>query len=93
MRKIATTLIVALSMSSGCRQSEIASNSQALDDGRRWLDPRTVPAPTAPVLVRAAAANARNQTAISESLLLDIVRTQPASEAASHAHQLLCGST
>jgi predicted aspartyl protease len=88
MRKIATTLIVALSMA-GCRPVEIVSDNQALDDGRRWLDPRAVPTPTAPPLLRAAAANARNQTAISESLLLDIVRTQPASEAASHAHELL----
>ncbi|HEX2454733.1 MAG TPA: hypothetical protein VHI99_13595, partial [Vicinamibacterales bacterium] len=85
MRKIATTLVVALSLSLGCRTGEIVADSQALDDGRRWLDPRTIPAPTAPVLLRAAAANARNQTAVSERLLLDVVQKQPASESARRA--------
>lgn len=89
VRTIRTILVVALSMSSGCRTGEIVSGNQALDDGRQWLDPRAIPAPTAPALLRAAAANARNQTAISESLLLDIIRTQPASESARGAHKLL----
>jgi hypothetical protein len=44
-------------------------NTQALDDGRQWLDSRNLPTPTAPALVRAAAANARNQSAVSEKLL------------------------
>ena len=63
--------------------------TQALDDGRQWLDSRALPARTAPALVRAAAANARNQTAISESLLLSIVQSQPASDSARRAHELL----
>jgi hypothetical protein len=89
VRKTATTLLVALSPLLGCRTGEIVSDSQALDDGRRWLDPRTIPAPTAPVLLRAAAANARNQTAVSERLLLDVVQKQPASESARRAYELL----
>jgi hypothetical protein len=55
----------------------------------RWLDARSLPAPTAPALVRAAAASARNQTAISERLLLSIVQSQPASDSARRAHELL----
>lgn len=89
MRTFRTVLVLALSMSCGGRTTEIVSDTQALDDGRRWLDPRAVPAPTAPALLRAAVANARNQTSISESLLLDILRTQPASESARGAHELL----
>ena len=84
-----TMLVLVLSMSFGCRTGKGGSGSQALDDGRRWVDPEATPAPTAPALLRAAVANARNQTSISEPLLLDIVRTQPASEAAGHAHELL----
>jgi hypothetical protein len=34
VRKIATTLVVALSLSLGCRTGEIVADSQALDDGR-----------------------------------------------------------
>jgi predicted aspartyl protease len=63
--------------------------TQTLDDGRQWLDSRKLPAPTAPALLRAAAANALNQTAISERLLLSIVESQPDSDAARRAHELL----
>lgn len=63
--------------------------TQALDDGRQWLDSRALPAPTAPALVRAAAASARNQAAVSESLLLSIVQSQPASDSARRAYELL----
>ena len=63
--------------------------SQVLDDGRQWLDSRDLPARSAPALLRAAAANARNQTAFSERLLLSIVQSQPASESARRAHELL----
>ena len=42
-----TILVVALSMSLGCRTGEIVSDNQALDDGRQWLDPRAIPAPSA----------------------------------------------
>jgi predicted aspartyl protease len=62
---------------------------QTLDDGRQWLDSRALPAATAPALLRAAAANARNQTAISERLLLRLVESQPGSDAARQAHELL----
>jgi Aspartyl protease len=89
VRTIRTMLVLAFSLSFGCRAREIASDSQAFDDGRRWLDARSIPEPTAPALLRAAAANAGNQTSISEPLLLDIVRMQPASEAARGAHELL----
>jgi hypothetical protein len=88
-RKIVTTLLVACSLWVGCRTGEMVSNCQALDDGRQWLDPRKVPTRKAPVLLRAAAANARNQTTVSERLLLDIVGTEPASESARHAYELL----
>ena len=64
-------------------------NTQALDDGRQWLDSRNLPTPTAPALVRAAAANARNHSAVSEKLLLSIVQSQPASDSARRAHELL----
>ena len=63
--------------------------TQALDDGRQWLDSQALPAPTAPILVRAAAASARNQASVSESLLLSIVQSQPASDSARRAHELL----
>jgi hypothetical protein len=89
VRRILTTLMVAFSLWLGYRTIETVSKCQALDDGRRWLDPWQVPARRAPVLLRAAAANARNQTDVSVSLLLDIVRTRPASESARHAYELL----
>src|ERR1044072_1137919 len=63
--------------------------TQALDDGRQWLASRELPAPTAPALIRAAAASARNQTAVSESLLLRIVQSQPESHSAPRAYELL----
>lgn len=89
VRTIVTTLMVALSLWLGYRTTEIVSHCQALDDGRRWRDRRDLPKRTAPVLLRAAAANARNQTDVSLSLLLDIVRTEPASESARQAYELL----
>ena len=89
VRTIPTVLVLALSVSFSCRTNEIVSDNQALDDGRRWLDPRSVPAAPAPALLRAAAANARNQTSVSESLLRDILQTQPPSESARGAHELL----
>ena len=82
-------LISTLSIALGCSTGEILPDSQALDDGRQWLDAGALPAPTAPPLLRAAAANALNQTAASESLLLHIVRSQPASPSARRAHELL----
>jgi len=69
--------------------AQSVTESQVLDDCRQWLDLRELPGPASPALLRAAAANARNQTAVSESLLLSIVRSQPASEAARGAHELL----
>jgi predicted aspartyl protease len=89
LRMIGTTLVVVLSLFLGCRTGDLASGSQALDDGRRWLDPRAIPAPAAPALLRAAAANARNQTAMSEGLLLQILMTEPGSESARGARELL----
>ena len=82
-------LISTLSIALGCRTGEIVPDSQALDDGRQWLDAGALPAPAAPPLLRAAAANALNKAAASESLLLRIVRSQPASPSARRAHELL----
>ena len=82
-------LAAALSIASGCRTGEIAPDSRALDDGRQWLDAGALPGPTAPPLLRAAAGSALNQTAASESLLLSIVQSQPRSDSARHAHELL----
>jgi hypothetical protein len=73
----------------GFTAAQSVPDTQALDDGRQWLDSRSLPTPTAPALVRAAAANARNQSAVSESLLLSIVQSQPASDSARRAHELL----
>ena len=69
--------------------AQTVPETQALDDGRQWLDPRALPGPTAPVLIRAAAASARNQGAVSESLLLSIVQSQPGSDSARQAYELL----
>jgi predicted aspartyl protease len=73
----------------GLTAAQSVPDTQVLDDGRQWLDSRSLPAPTAPALVRAAAANARNQSAVSESLLLSIVQSQPASDSARRAYELL----
>jgi predicted aspartyl protease len=73
----------------GFTAAQSVPDTQALDDGRQWLDSRRLPAPTAPALLRAAAANARNQTAIGERLLLSIVQSEPASDSARRAHELL----
>ncbi|HEY2849466.1 MAG TPA: retropepsin-like aspartic protease [Gemmatimonadaceae bacterium] len=82
-------LIATLSIALGCARRDVAPNSPALDDGRQWLGAGAMPAPTAPTLLRAAAANALNQTAVSESLLVGMVRSQPTSPSASRAHSLL----
>ena len=73
----------------GFTAAQSVPETQALDDGRQWLDPRALPAPTAPALIRAAAASARNQGAVSESLLLSIVQSQPGSDSARRAYELL----
>ena len=62
--------------------------AQGIDDGRPWLASRALPPPNASPILRAAAASARNQPQ-SERLLLRIVRSQPASEEARQAHDLL----
>jgi hypothetical protein len=82
-------LIYTLSIALGCRTGEIVPDSLALDDGRQWLDAGARPAPTAPPLLRAAAASALNQAAAAESVLLRIVRSEPALPSASRAHELL----
>lgn len=73
----------------GFTAAQSVPETQALDDGRRWLDSRALPAPTAPALIRAAAASARNHGAVSENLLLSIVQSQPGSDSARRAYELL----
>lgn len=89
--KPAQYVSIVLSVLASCGFTSVQSvpETQALDDGRQWFDSRSLPAPTAPALVRAAAASARNQAAVSESLLLSIVQSEPASESARRAHELL----
>ena len=83
------SILLALFAFCGFTAAQSVPDTQVLDDGRQWLDSRSLPTPTAPALVRAAAANARNQSAVSESLLLSIVQSQPASDSARRAHELL----
>jgi predicted aspartyl protease len=85
----AGTLGLTLSIALGCGTGTIIPGSQEIDDGRQWLDAGPLPGPTAPPLLRAAAASALNQTAVSESLLLRIVQSEPASPSARRAHLLL----
>ena len=59
-----------------------------LDDGRRWLDTPEAHLSTAPDVVRAAAAAGINQSS-AERLLERILREQPESVDAVHAHMLL----
>jgi len=59
-----------------------------LDDGRRWLDTPATLLSTAPDVVQAAAAAGINQSS-AERLLERILREQPASVDAVHAHMLL----
>jgi predicted aspartyl protease len=82
-------ILLSVLASYGFTAAQSAPDTQALDDGRQWLESRSLPTPMAPALVRAAAASARNQSAVSESLLLSIVRAQPASDSARWAHELL----
>jgi predicted aspartyl protease len=86
--KYISTFICVLAICSWTAEQSVPE-TQVLDDGRQWLDSRELPAQTAPALLRAAAANARNQTAISEKLLLSIVESQADSDAARRAHELL----
>ncbi len=90
MRRMVAALAVAWSaIISACRKSDADVQAQSLDDGRQWLDARAIPAPTSPALLRAAAANALNQVAVSENLLLEVIRAQPTSDSARRAHLLL----
>jgi len=73
----------------GFSAAQSVPETQALDDGRQWLESRRLPVPTAPALIQAAAASARNQPAVSESLLLRVVHSQPASDSAQRAYELL----
>ncbi|HYW74145.1 MAG TPA: retroviral-like aspartic protease family protein [Pyrinomonadaceae bacterium] len=68
--------------------AQSSTQTPALDDGRQWLSTQTIPAAAAPAIVRAAAANARNQPD-REDLLLRIIRSQPSSDEARQAHKLL----
>jgi predicted aspartyl protease len=81
--------ILVLSIALGCGTGEHIPDSPAIDDGRQWMDAGALPGPTAPPVLRAAAASALNQTAASETLLLHIVRSEPASPSARRAHLLL----
>src|SRR4030095_46167 len=83
------SILLAVLAICGFTAAQSVPDTQALDDGRQWLDFPSLPAPAAPPLARAAAASARNQTAISESLLLSVVQAQPASDSARQAHELL----
>jgi len=62
--------------------------SQGLDDGRPWFE-LTRPTAASPPLLRAAAAVAFNQPTAAEELLRRIIRSQPRSDTASQAHELL----
>ena len=62
-------------------QSPALSPSQEIDDGRRWLE--------SPAILRAAEAVALNKAGNAATLLRGIIRSQPRSEAAFHAHTLL----
>jgi predicted aspartyl protease len=84
-----SSILLSLLSICGLSAAQSVPDTHALDDGRQWLDSRSLPAQTASVLVRAAAANARNQTAISQSLLLSIVQAEPESDSARRAHELL----
>lgn len=82
-------LASAVSVALACRRSADVPKDSALDDGRRWVNGRATLASTSPALVRAAAASAVNQSAVSESLLHVVIRTQPKSDSARSAHLLL----
>jgi predicted aspartyl protease len=65
------------------------SSPSDVDDGRRWLESPVPLTPASPAILRAAEAVALNKAANAEGLLRGIIRSQPRSEAASQAHQLL----
>ena len=68
--------------------AQTVTEIQRVDDGRRWLESKSGPPSDASAIVRAAAANARNHTD-TENRLLAIIRSQPSSDAARDAHELL----
>lgn len=70
-------------------QVPAVSSSQEVDDGRRWLESPAPLTPASPAILRAAEAVALNKAANAAALLRGIIRSQPRSEAASQAHQLL----
>ena len=86
---VTAVLLPTVSFAAACRSPRTAPEDVALDDGRQWLEPRATVTPASPALLRAAAASAVNQVTVSESLLQQVIRTQPASDSARRAHQLL----
>src|SRR5207244_1702566 len=89
VRLIAAILVPMMSIALACRRPDTVPKDVALDDGRHWLDARATLTSTSPALLRAAAANALNHPAVSEGLLKDVIRAQPASDSARRAHELL----
>jgi len=89
LRRELATMIVALTIISGCAKPTVVAQDLPLDDGRQWLDGRATPSSTSPDLLRAAAANALNQVAASESLLQRVIKAGPKSDSARRAHMLL----
>ncbi|HEY3160440.1 MAG TPA: retropepsin-like aspartic protease [Vicinamibacterales bacterium] len=70
-------------------QAASTQSSHEIDDGRRWLESPALLTPASPAILRAAEAVALNKATNAEALLRGIIRSQPRSEAASQADQLL----
>src|SRR5258705_171458 len=79
---VTAMLLPAVSVVLACRNPRAVPKDVGLDDGRYWLDAGETPTPASPALLRAAAASAVNKGAVSENPLQEIIRTQPASDAA-----------
>jgi hypothetical protein len=60
-----------------------------LYNGRQWIERRVTLTEGSPTILRGAAATALNDPASAQRLLRSIIRAEPRSDAANHAHRML----
>jgi len=88
-RFAATALVFACFIVLTSGQSGDGAQRYDLDDGRQWLESGADLTTSSPALLRGAVATAFNEMATAESLLRGVIQSDPRSDAASQAHELL----
>jgi predicted aspartyl protease len=86
---LSTTLVGLLSLVGAFSAQSPTSDLRVLYRTHRWFELRDAVTEVSPQLMRAAVANAFNDAATAERLLRGIIRSQPRSDDANHAYDIL----